>query len=77
MRGGAVNPFLWSRMHTVCSLEAASVTHHSVELTWRAPLHGHEAGSHRPLYTVQEMEAGKGRGFANIYRLEQLSCVQD
>ena len=56
-------------MCTVTSLEAARVTHHSVELTWRAPLHSREAGAHRPVYTVQEEEAGKGRGFANIYRL--------
>ena len=48
------------------TLEAVSVTHHSVELAWRVPSHHGQA--QRPHYTVQEEEAGKGRGFSNIYR---------
>ena len=53
----------------VPSLEAVGVTHHTAELVWRAPLHSQASETHRPLYTVQEEEAGKGRGFSNIYRL--------
>ena len=46
-------------------LEAVAVTHHSVELAWRDPSH---TTAVRPLYTVQEEEAGRSRGFTNIYR---------
>ena len=61
----------------VPSLEEVGTTHHSVELAWGTPAHSHTA-THRPLYTVQEEEVGKGRGYTNIYRLVSMAfchCV--
>ena len=57
------------------TLEALNITHHNVELVWRASSHRQggqleesPSGSNRLLYTVQEEEVGRGRGFTNIYR---------
>ena len=71
-------PYMTAAFPAVLSaptLEALNVTHHSIELVWRAPSH-HLGGqleespseSNRLLYTVQEEEVGRGRGFTNIYR---------
>lgn len=52
------------------SLEVLNITHHSVELAWRTVSHdqSHDPEAGRLLYTVQEEEVGKGRGFSTIYR---------
>ena len=42
------------------------VTHHSVELSWNPPDHASSTG--KLCYCVQEEEAGKGRGFVDVYK---------
>lgn len=60
--GGAILCF-YGHVTLAAALQAVNVTHHSIELTWRSP-----SGASRVLYTVQEEEVGKGKGFSNIYR---------